>query len=286
MSSNFVYSPFQTGAGTQTITPTTSTINGQTTLQIIQNAWCSVSSPDNTNYIARCANYVKAGAGLTPTFNADGSTTLAMSRPNIYVDSNFGLNQVSGTTITGGFHEPLKSGTLVLVWVDNDHGASNVASITDSLSDTYTQIGTEGGFCGSPGPGDWSDVYYTTIGSNGNPTITATFTSAATNKFIAEAAYSGVTSVDSATFARKSGVLPFLGSTTSTANSTVVAIDGSCGSTGVTGPSGWNLRESWQLGTALPLAIEDLSIPISGSLEADWSDYYTGDHGLWNIAIH
>jgi hypothetical protein len=79
-SSDFVYSAFQTGAGTQTITPTpTSTINGQTTLQIIQNAWCSVSSPDNSNYLARCANYIKASTGLTPTFNADGSTTVALA---------------------------------------------------------------------------------------------------------------------------------------------------------------------------------------------------------------
>ena len=83
-SSNFIYSPFQTGAGTQTITPTTSTINGQTTLVQIQNSWCSVSSPDNSNYLARCATYVRAGAGITPTYNADGSTffALASSLPN------------------------------------------------------------------------------------------------------------------------------------------------------------------------------------------------------------
>ena len=62
-SNNFVFSAFQTGAGTQTITPTTSTINGQSTAAMIQNSWCSVSSPDNSNYLARCANYIKAGAG-------------------------------------------------------------------------------------------------------------------------------------------------------------------------------------------------------------------------------
>jgi hypothetical protein len=94
-SSDFVYAPFQTGAGTQTITPgSPSTINGQTTLQIIQNAWCSVSSPDNSNYLARCANYIKASTGLTPTFNADGSTTVALATAL--------PNGETATTQTGG----------------------------------------------------------------------------------------------------------------------------------------------------------------------------------------
>jgi len=78
-SSNFVFSLFQTGAGQQTITPTTSTINDQSTLAMIQNSWCSVSSPDNSNYLARCATYAKTGTGLNSTFNADGSTTFALN---------------------------------------------------------------------------------------------------------------------------------------------------------------------------------------------------------------
>lgn len=78
-SSNFVFSIFPTGAGAQTVTPTTSTINGQSTLVPTQNTWCSISSPDNTNYIGRCANWVKASTGLTPTYNADGSTTFSLA---------------------------------------------------------------------------------------------------------------------------------------------------------------------------------------------------------------
>ena len=99
-SSNFIYSPFQTGVGTQTITPTTSTINGQTTLQIIRNAWCSISSPDNTNYLARCATYIKAGTGLTPTFNADGSTTFALSSTVVIPTGATGTTQSAGDDST------------------------------------------------------------------------------------------------------------------------------------------------------------------------------------------
>jgi hypothetical protein len=69
-SSNFVFSAFVTGAGSVTVTPTTSTINGASTLTIIQNGWCSISSPDNTNYIARCANN---------RFTASGTATLGTS---------------------------------------------------------------------------------------------------------------------------------------------------------------------------------------------------------------
>jgi len=51
---NFVTKLFVTGAGTATVTPTVSTINGNATLPITQNGWCVISSPDNTNYIATC----------------------------------------------------------------------------------------------------------------------------------------------------------------------------------------------------------------------------------------
>jgi len=84
LSSNFIYSSFLTGVGPLTITPTTSTINGQSSLVQIQNSWCTPSSPDNANYLARCATYAKTGTGLTSTFNADTSTTfsLAAALPN------------------------------------------------------------------------------------------------------------------------------------------------------------------------------------------------------------
>jgi len=78
-SSNFVFSVFVTGAGAVTITPTTSTINGQTSLVLGQNSWVTIASLDNTNYVARSANYAKTGTGLNSTFNADGSTTFALA---------------------------------------------------------------------------------------------------------------------------------------------------------------------------------------------------------------
>jgi hypothetical protein len=101
--SNFIFSAFQLGAGVQTLTPTTSTVNGQSTLGMIQNSWCSVSSPDNAQYIARCATYIKAGSGLTPTYNVDGSTTLAVATstfPTIVekASSNTGTNYSTTST--------------------------------------------------------------------------------------------------------------------------------------------------------------------------------------------
>jgi hypothetical protein len=105
-SSNFTFAVFVTGAGAVTVTPTTSTINGQTTLVPPQNTWCTISSPDNTNYIARCARSAKAGTNMTETINADGSVSLnsaASSTPCTITALSFQINNGGAFGCAGDF---------------------------------------------------------------------------------------------------------------------------------------------------------------------------------------
>jgi hypothetical protein len=62
------------GAGTVTITPTTSTINGAATLTIAQNTGCTVSS-DGGNYQISACTAVSSGGGSGGSFSAIGSGT-------------------------------------------------------------------------------------------------------------------------------------------------------------------------------------------------------------------
>jgi hypothetical protein len=94
---NFIFKVFPTGAGTLTITPTTSTINGQSSLAILPNVSCVIDSDNVSNYLATCGNYIKAGTNLTAVFNADGSTTLNASAGG----TAFPVT-VSGTVTSGG----------------------------------------------------------------------------------------------------------------------------------------------------------------------------------------
>jgi hypothetical protein len=60
------------GAGTVTVTPTTSTIDGGSTLTIVQGQSCVIFS-DNTNYFSQCGNgKITAGANITLTPSAAG----------------------------------------------------------------------------------------------------------------------------------------------------------------------------------------------------------------------
>jgi len=94
---NFIFKVFPTGAGTLTITPTTSTINGQSSLAILPNVSCVIDSDNVSNYLATCGNYIKAGTNLTAVFNADGSTTLNASAGGTVFPVT-----VSGTVTSGG----------------------------------------------------------------------------------------------------------------------------------------------------------------------------------------
>jgi hypothetical protein len=62
------------GAGTVTITPTTSTINGAATLTMAQNTGCTVSS-DGGNYQISACTAVSSGGGSGGSFSAIGSGT-------------------------------------------------------------------------------------------------------------------------------------------------------------------------------------------------------------------
>lgn len=65
------------GVGTVTITPTTSTINGATTLAIPTNKGCSITS-DGTNYqVSACTAVAPAGAGTVTTTGTPASGNLA-----------------------------------------------------------------------------------------------------------------------------------------------------------------------------------------------------------------
>lgn len=145
---NFTYLPATIGGGTSTlltITPGGSdTINGQSTLVLGPNAWCSISNPANTiAWLARCANYVKAGANITPTFNADGSTSFAGNAGT--VTSIATTAPLGGGTITG-------SGTLTCTTCTTNasaltsnilvKGAGGQATQNSSVTDNGTTVST------------------------------------------------------------------------------------------------------------------------------------------------
>lgn len=74
LGNNFITYLRDINAGTETITPTTSTINGSTSATITEGEHCTLSSQDNTNYILDCSLPLTAGANITITPSAFGAS--------------------------------------------------------------------------------------------------------------------------------------------------------------------------------------------------------------------
>ena len=107
---NFSFDVQNLGAGTVTVTPTTSTINGASTLTIAQNRGCSVTS-DGTNYqVSACT----AAGALTQTI-ASGTSALGTST----ITSGACATVVS-TTATGA------AATDTITWTFNADPTSTV----------------------------------------------------------------------------------------------------------------------------------------------------------------
>ena len=97
LGSNFSFAVQNIGAGSATFTPGAGTINGGATLVLAQGRNCAVSSPDNTNYIARCASGQEtASGGVTATPSAYGT---ALSLTNTATTVN-GQTCTLGSTCT------------------------------------------------------------------------------------------------------------------------------------------------------------------------------------------
>lgn len=96
--SNFAFGIKNVGAGAVTITPTTSTIDGNATLVVSQGQNCTITSLDNTNYVSRCASgQMVAGTGVTFTPSASGLTINASGTP-LTTQTN-GTNNLSQTAL-------------------------------------------------------------------------------------------------------------------------------------------------------------------------------------------
>jgi hypothetical protein len=130
MGSNFAYSPFQTGAGVVTITPTsTDTINGQASLALTQNTWCAITNPTNSlAWLARCANWVRAGTNITAVPNADGSITLNASAggaPTFPVNAQTATYQVLAADFSACKTISVASGTFTVTLVASGSQPAN-----------------------------------------------------------------------------------------------------------------------------------------------------------------
>jgi len=100
-----------------------STINGFTSWKLDPNVWCSVSSPDNQNWLAMCASYVpgtviQTGTGAVGANTCTTPTTVTMN--GVIVGSStqrgttFGANAQSNTNAVTGWGS---TGGLVLnIW--------------------------------------------------------------------------------------------------------------------------------------------------------------------------
>ena len=101
------------GAGTVTVTPTTSTINGAATLTIAQNKGCSITS-DGTNYQVSACTAVGAGSGTVtsvglsaPAFLSVGGSPVVGSGTLALTYSGTALPVANGGTgSTNGFLAP------------------------------------------------------------------------------------------------------------------------------------------------------------------------------------
>lgn len=103
--SGFAFDVENKGAGTVTITPTTSTINAGTTLAIAQNTGCSVTS-DGTNYqVSACTAVAPSGGGGGGNVSTSGSPTsgqlASFTSSTAITGTAIGSNTLVGNTGSG-----------------------------------------------------------------------------------------------------------------------------------------------------------------------------------------
>lgn len=161
------------GAGTVTITPITSTINGGATLAIAQNRGCTISS-DGTNYQVSACTAIGAGSGTVTgaTFtggliSVSGSTTLAFT----VAGTSGGIPYFSGGT-TWASSAALAANSLVI-----GGGAGVAPSTITTGTGVLTALGNAvsgtGSICLSSGSacgGGGGSTYTTTFSGNASGT--------------------------------------------------------------------------------------------------------------------
>ncbi len=155
------------GAGTVTITPTTSTINGVASLSLAQNQGCTITS-DGTNYQVSACTALISGGGCSGTVGSGAA-------------GQVGYYASSGTTISGltlGNNFAITSGTIHETQPINSQSGTTYTMLTTDLGKQviFTSasavavtlpVATTTGF----GVGYWFDVQ--TVGA-GTVTITPT----------------------------------------------------------------------------------------------------------------
>lgn len=150
--SGFSFDVQNKGAGTVTITPTTSTVNGASTLVIAQNRGCSISS-DGTNYqvdacnaITPASNLAASGVGgVTGTLpvgnGGTGSATLAGASIAVFTGSP-STGQLatfaSSSTIQGQNNLPIGVNAATSATSVTPNCTFDVVTVTASATGTFT----------------------------------------------------------------------------------------------------------------------------------------------------
>lgn len=175
------------GAGTATLTPTTSTINGQSSLVLLQYQSAYIIS-DGTNYIAFLGTNTAAGSGTVTTFSCVTANGVSCSVANATTTpaATFTLAAITPTTVyataavVGGSVALSVSGGAIATnaalgnhfRVTPAHSASTTMSAPSNPIDgqkiTYelVQDGTGSGTI------SWNAVF--NFGTSGSPTLTTT----------------------------------------------------------------------------------------------------------------
>lgn len=150
---NFSFDVQDLGAGTATLTPTTSTINGAATLAIPQNTGCTVTS-DGTNWqVSSCTALSGGSGGGIGSFYSFGSSSQAQS-----VTNYDWYNQNSASNVGIGGLAPV-NGTIknLQLWTTNAPAAGQTFTATvysgspgsPTASSVTCQIGNPNHSCNS-----------------------------------------------------------------------------------------------------------------------------------------
>lgn len=141
----FSFDAQNTGAGGVTITPTTSTINGSSTLAIAQNTGCTVTS-DGTNYkVSACTAVAPGGGGGSSAFNAITSgtnTTAAMVVGSGGSLATSGSGTIAATSVTALAGLPSIATQTVLGNGSGSTGAPAALTLSGNLVATASGLGT------------------------------------------------------------------------------------------------------------------------------------------------
>lgn len=174
------------GAGTVTITPTTSTINGASILTIAQNRGCSITS-DGTNYqVSACTAQVSGGSAAFSAITSATNTTAAMvvgTGASLAV-SGSGTIAATNTTGVNGAAVPTSAAVLASNGSNQLVSATTVSYIIDGGT-KFTAAGT--GTCATITTtlGGTAAGKMTCTGTSGASTITITLPTA-TNGWVCE----------------------------------------------------------------------------------------------------